>query len=284
MDKKNSTTEIAPRYTDEKLAIHWQVDDTPESLERLFYHLGVKTNIKPYFEEALAGLDLDDKRFHQDLVVADIGAGISWSSALLARHPKVKRVYAVDPSTNRLKHAGFVAKHLGVEQKLIIKQGTFLKPNIHEKVDLVLLSGSLHHCKDSETEGLFSNIRQLLKPGGEVLIAGEHYMDWRWAVKRFLRYFYRFRVRSTLGYSLWNLRRPHPFSGDHWRSLKDLERIFKTNGFVARFFNYKGLFSKDEFSFYRKIGWHCYYAILRPAGLLGERYIFKEEYFPYPMT
>ncbi len=267
METKNAETKIAPRYKDEKLAAHWQVDDTRESFDRLFYHLNVTTNIKPYFDEVLARLNLNDDRFAQGLVVADIGAGVCWSSAILASHPKVKYVYAIDPSINRLKHARFVAKHFGVEHKLKIQQGTFLEPKISEKVDLVLLNGSLHHCCNTEIPGLFSNIRQLLKPKGEVLIAGEHYMDWRWTVKRLLRYFYHFHDRSTLGYSLSNLRAPQPFSGDHWRSRRELERMFKANGFTAEFFVHKGLFSKNEFSFCRKLGWHCYYAILWPERL-----------------
>lgn len=264
MATKNAEFKVAPRYNNESLPIHWQVDATRKSLDRLFRHLDVVTNIKPYFDEALARLNLDDDRFATGLVITDIGAGICWTSAILAKHPKVKRVYAVDPSINRLKHARFVAKHFGVSDKLKIQEGSFLEPNIPEKVDLVLLSGSLHHCRNEEIPGLFLNIRQLLKPGGEILITGEHYMGRIWVLKRLLRYFYRFRNRSTLGYSIGNLRAPGPFSGDHWRARKELEKMFKVNGFKARFFVHKGLASKNEFSFYRKLGWNCYYAILQP--------------------
>lgn len=255
--------EIAPRFKNEKLAIHWQVDNTKESFDRLFYYLNVKTNTGPYFEEALAHLNLDDDRFREGLIVADIGAGICWSSAILAKHPKIKLVYAIDPSDNRLKHGKFVVRHFAVENKVKIMNGTFLKPNIPEKVDLILLCGSLHHCFEEYIGGLFSNMKRLLKPTGEILITSEHYIDWIWTIKRLLGYFYHFRHRSTLGYSLSNFRAPDPFSGDHWRTRRELERMFNGNGFKAEFFIYKGLFGKDEFSFSAGIGWHCYCAILR---------------------
>jgi len=36
------------------------------------------------------------------MVVADIGAGVGWTSAILALRPEVKKVYAVEPSKSRL--------------------------------------------------------------------------------------------------------------------------------------------------------------------------------------
>ncbi|GEM_PF-3385636 len=261
--KINTAGRVAKRFKNEELGIHWRVDDTRESFDRLLYHLDVKTNTKPYFEEALAHLNLNDDRFGEGLVVADIGAGVCWTSAILAKHPKVKLVYAVDPSDTRLKHGRSVVRHFGAENKVRIIHGTFLEPNIPQKPDLIVLCGSFHHCYDNEVDGLFSNMRRLLKPGGEILITGEHYIDRIWILKRFLGYLYHFRDRSKLNYGLKNLRAPHPFGGDHWRVRKEIDRIFRNNGFIPRIFIHKGLLSKDAFPFYRRLGWHYYYAMLK---------------------
>jgi len=139
---------LSGRYIDEKLGPHWQVDHTGESFRRLLYHLEVATNFRPYFEEALSALNLDSDKFGKDLLIADVGSGICWASAILAKHSKVKRIYAVDPSANRLGRGSFVAKHFGTDAKLAVINGTFQEPNVPEKVDLVVLCASLHLCYD----------------------------------------------------------------------------------------------------------------------------------------
>lgn len=255
---------VAERFLNEDLGLHWQVDETKESFNRLLHHLEVKSNFKPYFEEALRHLNLDKDDSSDAIVAADIGAGVCWTSAILSRHPKVKITYAVDPSENRLKHARFVIKHFGVEDKVRIINGTFLRPNIPEKVDLILLCSSLHHCYDEQIEGLFLNMKQLLKPEGRILIANEHYIDRLWMLKRLLSYLIHFPKRTELFYyPLSKLRAPHEFSGEHWRTRKELERIFNDNGFAAKFFVHNGDLCKDKPTLYHQIGWHYYHAILR---------------------
>lgn len=255
--------ECALRFKDEKLAAHWQVCDSKDSFEKLLYHLEVYSNFRPYFEEALRHLNLDSNEFADDLVVADIGAGVCWTSAIIAKHPKVKLVYGVDPSLNRLKHAEFVIKHFGAERKAKVTYGTFLEPNIPEKADIVVLCGSLHHCFDEYIEGLFSSIKNLLKPGGKVLIANEHYVGFFWSTKRLLSYLKHFRRRKELFfYSLRELRAPHPTDGEHWRTRKELEGIFENNGFNWKFFLHKGDLCKNKNDLLSKIGWQYYHAIL----------------------
>lgn len=255
--------EYAERFKDESLAGHWQVDETKESLNRLLYHLEVKSNFRPYFEEALEHLNLDDDWRANGLVVADIGAGVCWTSAILAKHPKVKLVYAVDPSDNRLKHARFVIKHFRVEDKVRIVRGTFLEPNVPEKADLILLCSSLHHCYDNQIGGVFLGLQKLLKTNGKILIANEHYVNWIWSLKRLLSYLNHFFERSKFYYTLSHLRAPHPFSGEHWRTRKELEKIFKNYGFTAEFFLHDGDLCKDKPSLNSRLGWYYYHAILR---------------------
>jgi SAM-dependent methyltransferase len=256
-------TDYAIRFKDEKLGLHWQVDETRESFDRLLNHLENKTNVKPFFEEALRRLDLDGSNFPEGMIVADIGSGVSWTSAILARHKNVRYVYAVDPSENRLYHARYVARHLGVENKVKIIPGTFLVPNIHEQVDLVVLSASLHHCYGGQLKGLFDNIKDILKPSGVVLITNEHFVTWAWVFKRMLSYAKHFKERKKLFYyPLSNLRSPDPFGGEHWRMRGELEEIFANNGFRAKFFIHDGDMCKDKPNLYQRVGWRYYHAIL----------------------
>lgn len=62
-DVNQCKTETAIRFLNETLGIHWQVDETKESFDRLLYHLEVKTRVKPYFEEAMRHLNLDMGNF-----------------------------------------------------------------------------------------------------------------------------------------------------------------------------------------------------------------------------
>lgn len=263
MNKSN--IKISTKFLNEDLGIHWQVDESKESFERLLYHLEVKTNEKPFFEEALRHLNLDDDSFTKGLVAADIGAGVCWPSAILATHPKVRLVYAVEPSVNRLKHAHFVIKHFGIESKIKIIRGTFLEPNIPEKVDLILLCGSLHHCYDEDLTELFLNMKRLLKSDGTILITNEHYIDWIWVFKRLLSYAKHFTDRTKLYfYPLNKLRAPDPIGGNHWRFRKELEAVLKEHGFAVRFFMHNGyLLHRDKPMIYQRMGWHFYHAILR---------------------
>lgn len=255
--------ELAERFINESLAIHWQVDDTEESFERLICHLDLKTNFKPYFEESIKRLQLDSEKYKEGVIVADIGAGVCWTSAILAKHPNVKHVYAVDPSDERLKHARYVLKHFKVaEGKVTLVKGTFTDPKVPEKVNLLLLCGALHHCYDEDIPKLFSNIRSLLAKGGIVLIASEHYVTTLWLIARFLSCVKNFKNRRKMNFSITNLRAPDSFSGEHWRTRKELLHIFHTHGFKTRLFTHNGDLCKDKPHIYQRMGWKYYYAFL----------------------
>jgi len=267
LQKGESHTHLAKRYIEEDLEKHWQVDESKESFKRLLDHLERKTNFKPYFEEAIEDLGLANHSFKDGQVIADIGAGVSWTSALLAKYPNVGLVYAVDPSLNRLRHAEYVIKHFGVKDKVRIVQGSFLEPKIREKVDLVVLCGSLHHCLDEQLEGLFLNLKGILKKGGRILVCNEHYVDGVWMLKRLLSYFKDSLNRKKPYYRPFgNLRAPDPFSCEHWRKRSELEQLFKGHGFRAQFFIHQGDLCKDKPSLYHRLGWRYYHAILTLAG------------------
>jgi SAM-dependent methyltransferase len=219
--------ELCERFQDEKLAQHWQVDETIESFNLLMQHLKVKTNMYKFFQEPMErlGIASDEK---EKYVVADIGCGVGWTTAILAGCPAVKHVYGIDPSRERLKHAKYVLQHYKVpEGKATLIDGTFTDLKIEPPVDLFVLNGAIHHCFDDDIPALFDNIRKLMSKGARVLISNEHYVNHLWSTFLFAVYMKNFRRRDKLAYTLSRLRAPSPFSGDHWRTRKELDDIFR---------------------------------------------------------
>ena len=257
--------EIPERFVDESLASHWKVDETEESFLRLMRHLEVDTNFKPYFEKALGHFmtrccRLSDSR---GMTVLDLGSGVSWTSAILANHEQIKHVYAVEPSRERLKHGPFVLKHFKIPgEKVTLLEGSFTDFDIPRQVNFAVLCASFHHCYDEFADILFSKIKAILAPGGLILMANEHYVDHWFSFHRFLSFIKHFPRRRELFYKLSNLRSPYPYDGEHWRTRNELEEIFERNGLKAEIFIHDGDLCKEAVPFYRKMGYHYYYAIL----------------------
>ena len=115
---------LPERYNNEKLGDHWNVDENKDSFYRFLNYLTLTTDIKCYFEQSFSNTKLYTKT--KDLIVADIGAGTAWTSAIIALKPEVKKVYIIEPSVNRLKIAENVLKHFSVDMnKITIINSTF---------------------------------------------------------------------------------------------------------------------------------------------------------------
>ena len=84
---------LAERYINEKLSSHWDIDENQESFQRLLNHICTSTNFKSFFEKELTHPDLFSP-VPGGMIVADIGAGVGWTSSLIALKPEVKKVYA----------------------------------------------------------------------------------------------------------------------------------------------------------------------------------------------
>ena len=50
--------------------------------------------------------------------------------------------------------------------------------------------------------------------------------------------------------------------GEHWRTKKEINDIFKRAGYVNNLFHLKGDLCIKKPSFFRKIGWIYYYSLL----------------------
>lgn len=252
---------LSPQFREEDLGLHWQVDETKETFKKLKSHLERSTNFRKYFDEAINRIVLPE-----NATIVDIGAGVGWTSALLALNKNVDKVYAVEPSKNRLNRIESVARHFNAPQEKIIKiDGTFKDIKVNEKVDLVVMTGSFHHCWDKDLSFLFSNIRSILKSTpvkGRLLIANEHYVTPFWTLKRMLSWMKHFADRASLFYSPGKWRSPYPFDGEHWRTRKEVEEIFKQYGFSYDIYVHDGDLCKDKETLYQRIGWKYYHAVL----------------------
>lgn len=252
---------LSPRFREENLGLHWIVDETKESFKRLKAHLEINTNFRKYFDEAINRIVLPE-----NAIVVDIGAGVGWTSAILASNKHVDKVYVVEPSKHRLNKVEFVVDHFDSPQEKIVKtDGAFQDIKIKEKVDLVVMTGSFHHCWDKDLHPLFRNIKNILKSSpekGRGLIANEHYVTPFWTFKQMLSWMKHFADRSQLYYGPGKWRTPHPFDGEHWRTRREIEQIFQQFGFTHNIYLHDGDLCKDKANLYRKIGWKYYHAVL----------------------
>ena len=247
---------------------HWMVDSSLNSFNKLLKHLEVKTNFRLFFEEAFE--QLLKNRKEDGLVILDLGGGIGWTSSIMAKHSRVKKVLLVEPSRTARSVNPFLIKHFDVPVgKIEIVKGTFQDFNIDTKVDIVVLCGSFHHCHDEFIPKLFNNIEACLEnPYGKstILIANEHVVNKMWELKRVLAFFYnRFFVKKEKAnrfYGLKSLRMPNPDDGEHWRSKREIDKIFEHAGYVSNFYKLNGNLCAKKQSFFRNIGWIYYYSLL----------------------
>lgn len=259
----NESEFLTTRYRDENLPAHWAVSSEDESFRRLIEHIGVSTNFKSFFEKEISYPPLFATP--EKLVVADIGAGVGWTTALLALKPEVKKVYAIEPSTSRRSRIPTTCRHFHVPDSKIevIDDGHFQNLNLPEKVNLIVFSSSFHHCFDSQMDDLFEQIRMYLAPQlkstyvkhtgervevgykSKVLLASEHYVNWIYTSRQVLRFFAG-KLSSTFekqaGYpeKFGQWRPPDQWGGEHWRTRREIERIVSQNSFSAKFVQHQG--------------------------------------------
>ncbi len=267
-----ASKKIPDRFINEKLVEHWDIDETKKSFDRLINHLKHTTNMYNWFIEPAQNILRLCKK--DDLIIADVGGGVGWTSCILAQFSQVKKVYVIDPSKERLSKGPFVAKHFNAPpSKINFIEGTFDNFNLPEKVDLIILNGAFHHCFDKDAKALFDSIKKNLSEetsvDSKVLISNEHYLNPLVMVKRFIRYYFRFFLlkkkkndwnKNPIGPGNWNA--PDNFGGEHNRLKKDINKIFKKNGFIAKYH----LFDEDLVKKKYRYKWMqpliYYYAIL----------------------
>jgi ubiquinone/menaquinone biosynthesis C-methylase UbiE len=170
-----------------------------------------------------------DKINGTNLVVADLAAGIGWTSALLSKKENISEVHAVEISEHRVEelfeHSIKMMK--GNEEKVFRYVGSFydlkFKPN---SIDIVFLSQAFHHA--DRPFNLLVEIDRVLKPGGIVILIGEHYFSTFKIIRGF--------IRNLLkkGKITFNFRKIFPTDhdlGDHYFSIAQYDFLFHHIGY-----------------------------------------------------
>ena len=97
------------------------------------------------------------------MIIADIGGGVGWTFAIMTKHPRVKKVYLVEPNINRRNRFQYICNHFKVAPlKVEATNGTFHDFSIPEKVDAIVMCASLHHCHRDYLGDLIRNILEFL--------------------------------------------------------------------------------------------------------------------------
>lgn len=107
----------------------------------------------------------------------DLAAGNLWATPHLLRRG-AQKVYSVEYSRHRLLKLGpVVLSHYGVRpDQAVLVIGNFEKTRFQSgTLDFVLMSAAFHHSDNPAA--LLVEIRRILKPGGLLLIIGEHDVD-----------------------------------------------------------------------------------------------------------
>lgn len=164
-----------------------------------------------------------------ELRVADLAAGIGWTSALISRIASVAEVHAVEISRHRLErlfpHA--VSMFSGRPEKIRRYLGSFYDMKLRaQSMDVVFLSHAFHHA-DRPRE-LLGECDRVLKPGGLIIVSGEHEIGWRLLTRRFLAALLRDRRLVT---DFRRLFPPDPELGDHYYRYADYRRLFEPLGY-----------------------------------------------------
>jgi ubiquinone/menaquinone biosynthesis C-methylase UbiE len=163
------------------------------------------------------------------LRVVDLAAGIGWTSALISRLENVAEVHAVEISKHRLErlfpHA--VTMFAGDADKIHRYLGSFYDLQFPpQTMDVVYLSHAFHHA-DRPLQ-LLVECDRVLKPGGRIIVAGEHQIGLGVIARRFLSVLLRQR-RLVTDFS--QLFPPDPVLGDHYYRHSDYRLLFTALGY-----------------------------------------------------
>jgi SAM-dependent methyltransferase len=233
----------------------------------LIRHLEEGTGFLPHFRHAWSVMTKE--LMGNNILIADIGSGVGWTSAVMALDERVRRVYSIEPSTNRRERIPFVLRHFKVpESKVEIIDGKFDRLGLSNQLHVAVMNSSFHHCLDDNLEGLAQELHRILLPfgagGGRLLISGEHYVDFLWTLKRVANWskcHILKREKPYYGPDYW--RKPYPSDGEHWRTKKEIQTIWEKMNFRGRIIEHEGDLCKDKHTFLHKIGWHYYFAVLK---------------------
>lgn len=142
------------------------LDDDFHKLERYLDEVGLIEDLRACLsalDAPLAGRGID------------LAAGTLWAAPLLLEAGPVERLYCLEYSEHRLLMLGpRTLEHYAVApDKVVLVYGSFYELRLESaSLDFAFLSQAFHHA--DRPAALLTELRRVLKPGGSVIIVGEH--------------------------------------------------------------------------------------------------------------
>jgi len=138
----------------------------------LLRHLREQTNLERCFRDAISYSQSHFGGLYGQ--VLDVGAGVCWSSAIIANLDSVEQVTAIDYSGHRLNIiAPIVIEQFGANPLKVKRiEGDFFKYPFNENsFDVIVFCQALYMFPDLDST--LNRVYNLLKPGGQLIVACE---------------------------------------------------------------------------------------------------------------
>lgn len=166
----------------------------------------------------------------EQCIIADVGAGIGWTSSLLSKLPQVAEIHAVEISRHRLElHEKAFLMFDGNQEKHYRYISSFYNmPFSDGMFDIVFMAQAFHHAENPDL--LLYECKRILKKSGMIVFIGEHFvskMSWLSVFLKNLR-------KKNITFDTQVLFPPDNILGDHYYTRRFYKNIFRKNGFTLK--------------------------------------------------
>jgi len=166
---------------------------------------------------------------YQNMRIADLAAGIGWTSSLLSKIDSVAEVHSVEISQHRLTelYEHSIRMLNGNENKLHRYIGSFYDLKFEDSsFDVIFFSQAFHHA--DRPLHLLVECDRILKPGGIIILIGEHYFTFFKKINGFLRNIIKTGRLETDFHKIFPT--DHDL-GDHYYPVSDYRFMFSSMGY-----------------------------------------------------
>lgn len=174
---------------------------------------------------------------NHSIKVADLAAGIGWTSALISKNKNVNEVHAVEISNHRIDSLFENAVKMlnGDSSKIFRYIGNFYELKFEtESIDLIYMSQAFHHA--DKPLKLLHECDRVLKNDGRIILVGEHFIGFYKIIRKFFANLLKRRVIATNFYEMFP---PDKTLGDHYYRKSDYQFMFQSLGYeIESFFPY----------------------------------------------
>lgn len=214
----------------EKAGISSDIWDSPLNYYNFLLN---ETNQKKSFDLVINKISNLNK---SNLVVADLGVGIAWTSIHLSELDCINKIFAVDLSIELLNKSlrFYIEKAIGNPSKVKPIVGSFsMLNNLNCKVDIIICNASIHHSSQLDTD--IENISSYLNEDGILILSNEMPISsikyFYYALRKITRFTWKMKKGIRLYESISQGSILYNDLGDHHILLKLYKYLFEKSGF-----------------------------------------------------